>query len=91
MRKFFIAGIDLPRVIFDWVIVKLHCLTHPNEKEHGLNKFFISLRNPKNNTNRIEKYYFCSCGFMVKEMPDDLIDYANLLSKVGKGIYNERD
>jgi hypothetical protein len=36
-----------------------------------------------------EKFYFCTCEYLVDEMPEKYQEYATLINKLGKDVFKQ--
>ena len=86
MKNFLFNLWDLPRKVLDWHKVWIHALKkfplNFKDEDHRMSKIvtFDSQRN------YAETHYFCTCGYLVNEMPENAQEFANLVSKIGKGL-----
>lgn len=84
MKQLLFNFYELPRIVFDWVRVLVHCLVkfHTNLKGEDHRMCKVQAYNTQKKI--MVTYHFCSCEYLVNEIPDEeLRDQAALLNKIG--------
>jgi hypothetical protein len=86
MLQFLWDFFELPRYVYDWTRLWYHAFIKFPKNMQGEHHHMCKMGIFDVKRGVIVKHFFCSCGHMVSEIPEEYQPYATMIKKLGNGL-----